>query len=626
MAAGKAVYPFTAVVGQEQAKTALLINAVNPRAGGVLIAGEKGTAKSTLVRGLAALLEGTKLVELPLNATEDRVAGTIDFKYAMASGRKRFEPGLLAAADGHILYVDEINLLADSIANIVLDAAASGVNRVEREGVSHSHPARFILVGTMNPEEGSLSPQLLDRLGLSVKLAGEGNVADRREIIRRRLDYERDPVAFCRRYQAGTDALRREISQAQRLLPGIRIPEPMYALAAQIALAGNCAGHRADIFLVETARAICALAGRPEVTAADLSGAARYVLPHRLRRANGVAPPPAAASTGADGQGDKRASGERPEAAEPEAAISLGEGNESGPGRKNRAETEDARERYDEAGDAWPAPDFVLPPADRRLRKGSGRRSVTWTNTRQGRYVKFGLPRGKITDLALDATLRAAAPYQLIREKRDTFVVVAAADFRRKIRERRMGATILLVVDASGSMGARRRMRAVKSAVLGLLSEAYQKKDRVGMVVFRNRSAELVLGITRSVELAQKRLRALPTGGRTPLALGLRTGFDVLRLARLKDPDMLAVLVLVTDGKANAGLAGDPVQEALAAARRIGAAGMQSLVIDTENDYIRLGLARELAEAMGAHYCRLDELEAGRIVRAVQDISRRWYS
>lgn len=280
----KKQYPFTAILGQERMKEALLLNLVNPALGGVLIRGQKGTAKSTAVRALSGLFPSAKVVELPINATEDRVAGTLDVEHAIKNGEKKFEPGILAEADKHILYVDEINLLEDHIVDLLLDAAAMGVNTVEREGISYSHPARFALVGTMNPEEGNLRPQLLDRFGLVVDVAAETDVELRTRIVENRLAYEEDPAKFCRRYSKEQRELAEKVRAAKLLLPKVQVSHETVMQAARIGIAMETEGHRADISMIRTAKTIAALEGRTEVLREDLKRAALYTLPHRMRK------------------------------------------------------------------------------------------------------------------------------------------------------------------------------------------------------------------------------------------------------------------------------------------------------------------------------------------------------
>lgn len=619
------VFPFAAVVGQADIKLALLLNIINRRVGGVLIAGEKGAAKSTLVRGLVKLLDRIEVVELPLNATEDKVVGSIDIEYALGKGVKRFEPGILSKAHGNILYIDEVNLLSESLVSVILDAAASGFSVIEREGISHKHPAQFILIGTMNPEEGSLSPQFLDRFGLYVSVGGEKDVAARVEVMRRRLAYELDMETFFASYEQESLLLREKIAAAKTILPAMEVSDAMLQLAAAIAHEANCAGHRADIILVETAKALAAWEQRTAVFPKDLEDAARFVLPHRLREN----PPTSERQEEQPDEPsrDQPSEQQQTDAADTDSAMPEQSGqSETKPesSEENHDQTDgqsgEGQEQVEEPDAVFAVRDIVLPLRDRRVRKGSGRRCTTRTGASQGRYVKVRLPKGKVTDLAFDATLRAAAPFQRIREKKGAALVIHNEDFRVKVREKRVGNTFLFVVDASGSMAAKQRMRAVKGAILSLLTDAYQKRDKVGMIAFRKNTAELLLGITRSVDLAQKRLRDLPTGGKTPLAAALLKGMEILHAARLRDPDMVPVLVLVSDGKANVKLSGsDAVQEALDIACKISKTDIQTLVIDTENDFIRLGLAKDIAQAMHARYLLLEELGARQIAQAVRN-------
>lgn len=636
------VFPFAAVEGQETVKKALIWNVVNPLIGGVLISGEKGTAKSTLVRGLAVLLPGMKVVELPLNVTEDRLVGTLDLERAIKEGKKFFEPGILQKADGNILYVDEVNLLSENIVNCLLEVSASGVNRVEREGISYSHPSRFVLVGTMNPEEGMLRPHFLDRFGLYVEVKGLEDPVLRTEVIKRRLEYERDPAGYVKKWQEKSEEIRASIARARDRLKQVQVTEHVMKLAGEMAEKENCAGHRAEITIVETSKAIAALCGRNYITIEDIKEAARYALPHRVRERNQTCicpqeqePPvdePGEQDRAADPPGRDRSRDEsapqeyRNRDKGPESSGESTGGDDETDGGKNGRQQSAAsgnEEHVEEPGEIFAVAPLKIKAPDKRKRKGSGKRSQTVTDTGQGKYVKYCFPRGKLRDIAFDATIRAAAPFQRQRGKDGVALAIRNSDFREKIRERRTGSTILFVVDASGSMGANQRMKAVKGAVLSLLTDVYQKRDRVGMLSFRKYDAELLLGVTRSVDLAQKKLKDLPTGGRTPLAAGLYKGYELIKAAMLKDPQTIPFIIVVSDGRANVALnGGDPVDDALYMARKIAAEGIKSLVIDTEKGYPRMGLARKIAEAMQADYRELDELEASQIAYSVKNLVR----
>jgi magnesium chelatase subunit D len=643
---GEFVFPFPAVIGQEKVKQALILNVINPAIGGVLISGEKGTAKSTLVRGLAAVLPALEVVELPLNVTEDRLVGSLDIEKAVLEGQRSFEPGILMKADGNILYVDEVNLLSEHIVNCLLEVSASGVNHVEREGISASHEARFVLVGTMNPEEGLLRPQFLDRFGLYVEVKGAGNLEERMEIVRRRLEYEKKPEVYRRKWLAENTELAQQITKARRALSLVEVSESDMKLAADLAVAGNCAGHRAELVIIEASRALAALAERRQLTEQDIRDAAELALPHRIRQTPSQ-PAPNETNENESDQDQADSSPEEPaddnyEQPNEELTEEESEGQEenqasqeqeknseenspedkadSAPPNNNNQNQYNNEEKIEEPGEVFVVKPINIQPLEKKKRRGTGKRSRTKTDSLQGRYIRATFPGDKVRDIAFDATMRAAAPYQKTREKNGLTLVIEKSDIREKIREKRTGSTILFIVDASGSMGARQRMKAVKGAILSLLNDAYQKRDRVGMVAFRKDSAQLLLGITRSVDLAQKSLIELPTGGKTPLAGGLVRGYEILRAAKLKDPEMIPLIVLVSDGRANVSLNGrSPVEDALDVAGKIAAAGIQAMVIDTEKDFVKLGLAAQIAESMNAQYYKIEDLQAGEIACTVRN-------
>ena len=614
-------YPFAAVVGQERVKKALLLNLIDSRIGGVLLCGEKGTAKSTVVRGLAALTR-QQVVELPLNITEDMLVGSIDFEKAVRDGIREFSGGVLARADGQLLYVDEVNLLPDSIVSTLICAAAAGENLVEREGISCRHPCRFALVGTMNPEEGKLRPQFLDRFGLYVEVTAERVVEKRCEILRRRLSYEKDPAAFCRSWQGESDLLSERILRARARVREIRPEEAIRRLAAEYALRAGCEGNRCELVLVRTAAANAAWEGRDYITKEDLAEAALYVLPHRQREAQPPEPEQPPEPPGQERQEDPARDEDLRPPREEQSPEEAEQEKESSADTEQSADDAPLPEAPPPPEGAAPEEELVegeevtllsiLPalPRDRLQRQGSGRRNKTKSGTDKGRYAAFtSHPTPRQHDLALDATLRAAAPYQKWRDHTDCAVALREDDLRFKVRESHVGATIVFVVDASGSMGAQKRMKAAKEAILSMLLDSYQKRDKIGLVAFRREGAQTLLDITASVDLAEKKLQALPTGGRTPLAAGLFQAWQLLRARRRKDPEMLPMVVLVTDGRANLPLwTDDPVADALQAAELIRRDGIHAMVIDTEKDFISLHIAAQVAQAMDADYCKVDEL------------------
>ncbi|GAA1043988.1 putative cobaltochelatase [Streptomyces murinus] len=660
-------FPFTAVVGQDDLRLALLLNAVSPAVGGVLVRGEKGTAKSTAVRALSALLpavavvpgcrfscdpgapdpgcpdgphevgpggeRAARMVELPVGASEDRLVGALDIERALAEGVKAFEPGLLADAHRGILYVDEVNLLHDHLVDLLLDAAAMGASYVEREGVSVRHASKFLLVGTMNPEEGELRPQLLDRFGLTVEVAASREPDQRVEVVRRRLAYDDDPAAFAARWAGEEAAVRQRIVAARELLPQVRLGDAALRQIAATCAAFEVDGMRADIVMARTATALAAWAGRTDVLAEDVRQAALLALPHRRRRNPFDAPgldedkldETLEQSAGQDGDGDDDPDGpdgggrpapeSGPEgggdtAARPEA----GEGGEPQPAGAGAGEQAPVRAAEPFRTKVLSVPGIGEGAAGRRSR----------ARTEHGRTTGARRPQGALTKLHLAATVRAAAPYQRARGRSGPGLVIRRDDLRQARREGREGNLVLFVVDASGSMAARQRMGAVKGAVLSLLLDAYQRRDKVGLVTFRGSGADVALPPTSSVDAAAVRLESLPTGGRTPLAAGLLKAHEVLRVERLRDPARRALLVVVTDGRATGGP--EPVALAGRAARLFAAEQVASVVVDCESGPVRLGLAGQLAGELAGTAVTLDELRADSIaglVRDVQGTSRR---
>lgn len=641
-----AIYPFVAVVGQEQLKKALQIALVNQKAGGLLIGGEKGTAKSTLVRAAKEIIGTQKIVDLPLNATEDMLFGSIDIEYAVSKGERRFLPGILSRATGNILYIDEANLLRQELLTAVLDANASGINQVERDGISFTHSVSYTVIGTMNPEEGVLPGHILDRFGMYVDAQSEKDVVIRTEIIRRSLACGFDIQSFRNSYFNETEKLAAKIALARSIVEEIEVSEAMMQLAAQMCAQAFCAGHRAEFYLLEAAKAIAALAERNYVLPKDVEDAAMFVLPHRMRK-----PPeqqqeePEQQEETQDDEDQQDSdenddnddnSDESPLAPPPLDDNEDDDGNEEDNNDDDQKDEEQEEQNPDNNKDQM-APEeqisdidknFRLPKMvldlgkDRNIRRGSGKRSTTKTDLKQGRYVRAEIPKIKVEDLAFDATIRAAAPFQRMREDNGCALNIKSEDLRQKVREKRIGNTFLFAVDASGSMGARERMRAVKGAIFYMLQEAYQKRDRVGMVAFRRQKAEVLLPVTRSVDLAQKCLAEMPTGGKTPLADGLATSLLTLGMLNKKDSELEPVLIVVTDGRANAieENGSDPVESALKIAEKIRKAKITSVVIDTETDFIKLGVAKAVAKAMGATYYSLRSLSQEQILRIVRNL------
>lgn len=677
------IFPFTAIVNQDLMKRALILNAVYPQIGGVLIRGERGTAKSTAARALAALLpeievvadcpfscdpdqpatwctlcrervargetlprarRRTRFVDLPVSATEDRVVGTLDIERAIQKGERHFEPGVLAAANRGVLYVDEVNLLDDHVVDILLDAAAMGVNVVEREGISFSHPARFILIGTMNPEEGDLRPQLLDRFALCVDIRGVHDPAARMLIMERNLAFESDPEGFYAEWLPREEALSREIARARRILPEVRHTRGDLAVIAAMMAEIQVDGHRPDMVILKTARANAAFEGRTRITDQDILLAAELALPHRLRRH-----PLQMVEATLDNLGERLAEARAQVArqdlvqaeeageselvpAEKKTHVEVENGDKPTEGRQRPQEPVlQTVPRWPTEGQWWeggkkiPAGDTFTPrqlntPLDRLTRSGTGRRSVTRTDQRRGRYIQARPSPEDPSDLALDATLRAAAPHQPRRRRPGgPAVVICPQDYHRKVRVRRMANLILFVVDASWSMAVSERMEATKGAVMSLLTDAYQRRDRVGVVIFQKNGARLVLAPTNSVSRAQKALQDIPVGGKTPLSAGLQLAYEVITRETRRRPDQMPLMVLLTDGAGNVSMTDLPPQEE---AHRIAdlfpQAHIRSVVINMEHEAFDQGLAQALADHLQAPCYRLEELRAEALLARVR--------
>lgn len=674
---GDAGFPFSAVVGQERLQLALILCAVHPGIGGVLVRGEKGTAKSTVVRALAQLLppivdetgaRPARLVELPVGATEDRVVGSLDLERVLRDGEQAFRPGLLAAAHHGVLYVDEVNLLHDHLVDVLLDAAAMGRVHIERDGVSHSHPARFVLVGTMNPEEGELRPQLLDRFGLTVDVAASRNVDMRMSVVRRRLDYEADPAGFAARYAAADREVAERILTARERVASVALDDVELRRIAALCASFDVDGMRADLVVARTATAHAAWRGADAVAEADVRVAAELALPHRRRRdpfdEPGISEEQLDEAMRAAGEEAEKSS-ERAEL-EQGGAEDLDDGGSSG-GPENRTDVDDAGsdnalnnpdfgpgnggpdgQGPDDDPDGGPgnggpgapgpdggadSPGGGQSPSAREGRIGAPATSVVtpprWevpgvgegaagrrsrAQTRQGRTVRSSTDTSG--GLHLLGTVFAAAPHQHSRGRADGPLKLVADDLRGAYREGREGNLVVFVVDASGSMAARDRLSAVTGAVVALLRDAYQRRDKVAVITVRGAEAEVVLPPTSSVDIAVRRLSGIRTGGKTPLAAGLLKAREVVHRERVRDPRRRPILVLLTDGRATGGI--DPVPRARVAANLLAAEAITSIVVDCERGMVRLGLAADLARTLRAGYLQLAELTGDSVADVVR--------
>jgi magnesium chelatase subunit D len=652
------MYPFSAIVDQRPTKRALVLAAVNPAIQGVLLRGERGTAKSTAVRALTDVLPEVevvadcpfrcapddpdrtcdrcaerhaaggalptathrmRVVDLPLNASEDRVVGTIDLERAVREGQRRFDPGILAAANRNVLYVDEVNLLDDHIVDVLLDAAASGENVVEREGVSVRHPAEFILVGTMNPEEGRLRPQLLDRFDVVVDVEGVSDVDDRIRIAERREAFDADREAFRAEYAADQRRLRERVVAARERLDDVTLDEAVLREVSYQAVRQRAHGMRADIAVSRIARAIAAVEDEPAVTGAHAREAQYFAFPHRVEGVGemefgeGVLGSPTDDDEEGDAEDDDEdTEGDRDTDAE-RGGMPIGPGGESYPVDRTA----------------------IQPPRDRTMRERLARRTPSKVDVRSGRYVR-ARTREAVDDVAIDATIRAAAPHQQRRRAEADAGEEAAArgirieprDLRQKIRERTAEALVVFVVDASGSVMSGRQMMETKRGILSLIEDAYRARDRVAVVVFRDEGAFTLVEPTRNHAMARRAVSEMTVGGNTPLAHGLVEAYRIVTRERRRDETLYPLVVVFSDGQSNVEYRedGDAKEDAFRAAALLGDEDVPSVfvdtghMIDTTPDEIwthrkaerikRTRLERNLtyAETMGADYLPLVDL------------------
>ncbi len=647
------LFPFSAIVGQEEMKRALIFNAIDPSIGGLLITGTRGTAKSTAARAIAALLPEievvsgdafnnppaagqtekvtripTPFVNLPVGATEDRVLGTLDVERVLQSGERHFEPGLLARANRGVLYVDEVNLLPDHLVDVLLDAVAMGVNRVEREGVSFTHEARVIVIGTMNPEEGELRPQLLDRFGLCASVSGYFDPDARKEVIRRRMAFDLDPTSHIEQWKESETELSQRIERARAMLDSVQVPDGQLDAIVEACAEAKADGLRADIVAYKTSRAVAAFAGRAEVKGEDVTEALALALAHRRRTPRPTSPAPSTPKTPLP---DRDSDGEPPQtqnrarnqgsSSMPSAADSQSPDDDSPSsetGQQSESEPSSVEEKTFAIGDGL----NISPVMSRRNRRhvfatvaGKG---LFAPSRRAGQFVRAVMPReSERLDLAVEATLRAAAvdptardPDQVLRLR------VGRVHWRHKQRRVRTRHLIVLLVDASGSMAARQRMQAAKGAIVSLLEDSYQKRDWVALIAFRGETAVEILPPTRSVIFAYRQLTDLPTGGRTPLAEGLSRTRQVIERQARKGERVLPYLVVITDGRATVPEV-VAMEAALGEAARLRQLHVRGLCIDMESGRLRFGQVRALASSLDATYTHVQELppkDWGRVI------------
>lgn len=644
------ILPFTSIIGQEQMKLSLILNAINPRIGGVLIRGDKGTAKSTAVRALSGILpeistvngcsfscdpynienlcpfckaellskdnldiisRPVKVITLPLGATEDRVIGTLDIQRAIKEGISALDAGILAAAHRGILYIDEVNLLDDHVVDLLLDAAAMGMNIIERENISVSHLSHFILIGTMNPEEGELRPQLLDRFGLMVTVEGITDPDQRIAVIESTEKWENNPDKFEKEQLSSLQSLRNNIVSAQKILSNVTIDKKLMYQVVEACISLGIMTHRAEITIIRTAKTIAAFNGRMHVTSSDIKDAMNLALPHRMRKKPFEEPkidPKILEEFISEDDMDHPQDDNTSEKNVSETEIQQNNTSEKSPLNQSNSQTPKKHEigtRIDSSY-IWDKQNSY----SYFLNKSRGKRISSPTDDIRGRRISTT----NSTDwkkISFDATFRAAAPYQLNREKKGLSIIIYEEDIRKSRRTGKVEMACVFVVDASGSMGAQQRMESTKGAILSLLEDAYINRDKVSLVAFRGTDADILLPLCRSPDLAYKRLSNLPTGGKTPLSLGLLKGIDILQQEKRKNKDLLQMLFLISDGRANIG--SKPIsKEIQEVSGAIVDKDIRTVIIDTESisfsQSISLGYCKEIAQITQGSYFSINEL------------------
>ena len=621
-------FPFSAVYGMDDAKRAIECAIVNPRIRTVLIRGGPGSAKTVLARAAGGLF-GRRLVNVPLNVTEEQLFGGMDIDATIREGHPVVQKGLLSRADGGLLYVDDINLLDQRILASLLDCVLTGRVVLEREGVSAEYPCETVLIATMNPSDSDISSHLLDRFDLCAYSDFPDDGDGRTEVLRRNIDFLSDTEGFITRFSKEEDAVRETVERARVLLPLVMMSDELTGVAVELTGKVLADGFRGDLAMVNTSMAIAALNGRDEVMRKDVEEAAMICLAHRR---NYVPEPPQQPDPPEDQQEQEEDDGQQDEdqqmdrPPEPPQQDSEEDDDRTEEQPPEPPDMQDIQQMLDEMmfeiGEQFRVIDY-LDDGRRVIRRTSsrkGRRAMVESSDCTGRYARSRPSDEKVHDIAFDATIRAAAPYQKGRDHGGMSISILPQDIREKVRERRSGCTIMFLVDASGSLGVRKRMAAVKGAVLSMLRDSYVKRDRIGMMAFRRDSAELILPPTKSVEYSYRKLEELPTGGKTPLGEALVTVNEFMTSYSRSHPGESCYIVLITDGRANVPLkqGADANEEVRKLASDMAIPQVKWIVIDASAGYIRFDNAEKLAMELEGTYFRLEDLNADRLAESVR--------
>ena len=601
-------FSYSAILGMDLAKDALAVALVSPEIRTVLIRGVSGSAKTTLVRSVPGTF-GKHIVNIPPNTNESQIFGGIDLEKTVVEGSRHFSEGLISRANGGILYADDVNLMYRPILNSILESVINGKVLVERDGISCEYSCDTKFLATMNISESELDGHILDKFDICISLETIGNEETRYEIVKRRISYDTDPESFREAYAVQNEKAHKTVRKAKERLEFVSLSEDILRLIGVVCSELGIEGHRGDLAVANASKAMAALDGRDDVSAEDVKKAARICLSHRVSEI------PSESKSSSDPGKDDAGKKDTGTSAEENAPN-----NEAGR-RDTDMSGEDRGDKVFGMEGTFNVIDFVS--SGNMVCKGRtrcfGKRGDPSKGTRSGRYISSAMPTSKTTDIAIDASLRVAAPYQRTRRREGVALVVEPSDLRQKIREKKSGTAILFLVDSSGSMGARRRMAAVKGAVFALLQESYKNRDKVALISFRKESAEVLLPFTKSVDFAYSKLKEMPTGGGTPLAAAILKAYQEVHKELKTNPGIRCYIILATDGRGNVPMSGgDARQDALKAASFVGSSGCGIwIVADTGTGFPHTDDALRVCERMNGIYLKLDRLSgdglAGRI-------------